>query len=328
MAWGLIMPKIFHDFDLANFWSDSDCARESYVEGMPTAKLIASIEKELGVRLPTSYLELMDTQNGGIPRDCCFPTKVPTSWAQNHVAISGISGIGRKKLHSLCGGLGSKFMQDEWGYPDTGICICDCPSAGHDMIMLDFRKCGSQGEPEVVHVDQERDYQITFLAKSFETFIRGLVNESVYDTSASDLKNDLAKIDKGSFSTPLARLISGCSELDFGPILRNVCRKLTMDKGCFALDADELSRLVYDIQFYLSSVSNRLKSKAAFLEEYPTIIALGDGEFCTGGYALDFVDDWLIDRLSRGEIISTPAGLLVFSNEFLRALRRKLREFE
>lgn len=51
------------------------------------------------------------------------------------------------------------------------------------MIMLDYRKNGKTGEPEVVHVDQEFDYKITFLAKDFETFVRGLVHDSVYDSS-------------------------------------------------------------------------------------------------------------------------------------------------
>jgi hypothetical protein len=72
-------------------------------------------------------------------------------------------------------------MMKEWGYPKTGVYICDCPSAGHDMVMLDYSRCGKDGEPEVVHVDQELDYKKTVLAKDFETFIRGLVNEKVYE---------------------------------------------------------------------------------------------------------------------------------------------------
>ncbi|MEV4500189.1 hypothetical protein AB0J84_31410, partial [Micromonospora arborensis] len=51
------------------------------------------------------------------------------------------------------------------------IYIADCPSAGHDMIALDYR---SPGEPTVVHVDQEWNYQITDLAPNFETFQTGL----------------------------------------------------------------------------------------------------------------------------------------------------------
>jgi len=315
------MPKIFHDFDLTSFWEDSDYARKSYVESAPSSKLIASIEKELGVRLPASYLELMNVQNGGIPRDCCFPTKVPTSWALDHVAITGIFGVGRKKTYSLCGSLGSKFMQEEWGYPAIGICICDCPSAGHDMIMLDYRKCGNQGEPEVVHVDQESDFHITFLARSFEAFIRGLVNESVYDTSAEDLKKDLDKIEKGSFSTLLASLISRPGEREFGPILRNVCRKLAIAKGYFGLHADEMSQLVYDIQFYLYTTSKLVRSEEAFLKVYPDMIALGGGEFTTGGYGPDFVESWITQHLSKGEIITTPEGTLAFSDEFLQAFK-------
>lgn len=176
------MAIVFRDFDLVNFWEDSDYARSEYIEPKPTTDMIASIEQELGFRLPTSYIELMQSQNGGLPRNCCHPTQQKTSWADDHIAITGIMGIGRTKIYSLCGGLGSKFMQEEWGYPDFGICICDCPSAGHDMVMLDYRECGRNGEPRVIHVDQERYYKITPLAENFEAFIRGLVNESVYDT--------------------------------------------------------------------------------------------------------------------------------------------------
>jgi len=176
--------KIFSDFNFSDFWEESDYALNEYTDERPTDELIQSVEEELVYKLPSSYIELMKQQrNGGIPKRNCYPTTESTSWAEDHIAITGIMGIGRTKTYSLCGELGSQFMIDEWGYPNTGVFICDCPSAGHDMIMLDYSNCGKNGEPEVVHVDQESDYKKTFLAKDFETFIRGLVSEELYDTS-------------------------------------------------------------------------------------------------------------------------------------------------
>lgn len=176
----------FEGLDLSNFWDDDDYACKEYVSDVPTDDLIADIEKELGYKLPASYIWLMKQHNGGIPFNTCFPTDVPTSWAEDHVAITGIFGIGREKDYSLCGGLGSQFMIDEWGYPAIGVAICDCPSAGHDMIFLDYRECGPQGEPSVVHVDQECDYEITLLADNFEEFIRGLENEEAYENKEDE----------------------------------------------------------------------------------------------------------------------------------------------
>jgi hypothetical protein len=92
--------------------------------------------------------------------------------------VVSLAAIGRTAGFSLCGELGSAFWVAEWGYPDIGIYIADCPSAGHDMIALDYR---SPGEPAVVHVDQEWDYQITVLAPDFETFVMGLTDEFDYD---------------------------------------------------------------------------------------------------------------------------------------------------
>ena len=55
----------------------------------------------------------MRVRNGGIPRNTCFPTTGPTNWANDHIAITGIAGIGYDKLYSLCGDLGSQFMLGE-----------------------------------------------------------------------------------------------------------------------------------------------------------------------------------------------------------------------
>lgn len=45
------------------------------------------------------------------------------------------------------------------------------------MIFLDYRVCGPSGEPTVVHVNQEIDYEITQLAQNFTQFINGLISE-------------------------------------------------------------------------------------------------------------------------------------------------------
>ena len=172
---------MFDGFDFSDFWDDDEYAKENYVDDAPSDDLIAEIEKELGYKLPESYIWLMKRHNGGIPAKTAFPVNESTSWSDDHIAITGIMGIGRKKIYSICEELGSQFMIDEWEYPPIGVAICDCPSAGHDMIFLDYRKCGKQGEPEVVHIDQECDYKITHLADNFESFICGLVDENIFD---------------------------------------------------------------------------------------------------------------------------------------------------
>jgi hypothetical protein len=168
------------DFDALHFWQDSANATKAYTEPWPSDELIARVEADLGYQLPAFYVALMRTRNGGMPTATCFPTTKATSWADDHIAITGICGIGYEKHTSLCGDQGSQFMLEEWGYPAIGVVVADCPSAGHDLVMLDYRACGPQGEPAVVHVDQEDDYRITPLAPDFETFVRRLATESAF----------------------------------------------------------------------------------------------------------------------------------------------------
>lgn len=183
--------EYFRDLDIDNFWDDSKYAMDYYLSEPPSDDLILKIESDLGYRLPKSYIWLMKRHNGGIPKDTCFPTIAPTSWAEDHIAITGIFGIGYEKINSLGGEFGSEFWIEMWDYPEIGIAIADCPSAGHDMIFLDYRECGSEGEPCVVHIDQESDYKITWLAKDFESFVRGLVNDEVYDNGVQEQESDL-----------------------------------------------------------------------------------------------------------------------------------------
>jgi hypothetical protein len=176
------MNEPFAEFDFGDFWEDSDYAKKEYVGPTFTDLDVARVEKELGYKLPKSYIVLMRNQNGGIPKRTNHKTSERTSWAEDHVSITGIYSIGKDKTYSLCGEFNSSFWVDEWGYPKIGIYFADCPSAGHDMLCLDYRACGPSGEPQVVHIDQERNYKITLVAKSFESFIRGLEGDDAFET--------------------------------------------------------------------------------------------------------------------------------------------------
>ena len=133
--------------------------------------MVLEAEASLGVRLPRAYVALLRQQNGGVPARCCFPMTQRTSWAPDHFEVSSLLGVGFEE--GIDGEYGSRYLIGEWGYPDVGVVIFDTPSAGHDTVMLDYRECGSQGEPRVVYVDEDRIPLI--VAPTFAAFIESLV---------------------------------------------------------------------------------------------------------------------------------------------------------
>jgi len=157
---------------------------KKYVDASPSDAVVAAVERELGYKLPAAYIELMRFQNGGVPRRAFHRMRERTSWSHDHIAITGLYSIGGAKRCSLLGEVGSQFWVDEWGYPPIGVYFADCPSAGHDMVCLDYRVCGPSGEPQVVHIDQEWDYKIVLVAENFEAFVRGLEDDSAFDQDA------------------------------------------------------------------------------------------------------------------------------------------------
>lgn len=170
---------IFHDYDFTNFWVNCKQSREKYEEPIPTLDQIRDIESVLGFKLPAAYIELCQTtRNGGLLKK--------TEINAGEYQISGILSIGKTKISSLGGAYGSQYSIEECNYPDIGVYFGECPSAGHDMICLDYSQCGPLGEPQVVHIDQECDYHISVIAKDFETFIRQLE----YNTESTEIPQD------------------------------------------------------------------------------------------------------------------------------------------
>lgn len=333
------MAAPFDGFDLSDFWEDSPYAIKEYQDVPVTDALVAEVEAELGFVLPASYVALMRNRNGGCPRRTCVPTAERTSWADDHAAITGLSAIGRTARYSLCGELGSRFMQQEWGYPEFGICIADCPSAGHDMVMLDYRECGPAGEPQVVHVDQEDDFRVTFLAKDFESFIRALVDEDAFSEADGDeqdhaaarerhrqerLEEARSSVAEGSFSPLLAELVADPARASFGLSLRRIASEILEEHGNCSLYDDEKSWLVYDLVFHLYTSAKKVTSREAYFEAYHDILILGDGPFSTGDYSPEFVEEWFEARLAAGDILETPGAGLRLSDPAVARLTAAL----
>ena len=59
------------------------------------------------------------------------------------------------------------------------------------MIFLDYSECGRDGEPKVVHIDQESDYELSPIAKNFEEFIGLLQTEEEYEDDEENFKEEV-----------------------------------------------------------------------------------------------------------------------------------------
>ena len=304
----------FDGVDFDGFWDDSEYSLENYTEPAPGASLIAEVEQELGFRLPDSFVGLAKIHNGGAVIKDCHPAP-PNLWAEDHVQITGIYALGRTSTYSLLGDLGTAFMQEEWGYPDWGIGIADTPSAGHEQIMLDYRECGrncERGEPSVVHVDQEGDYAVTFLAPDFASFIRGLVPEEDFDEdpelSAAGLQ-DLDVVRTGEFSPELRQGISDVSvDPDLGAELRRLAEIIVWQNDGFTPRADGTSLQFYDLLFWVSAHSVTVRcceDVAALVESTESTESTENTDgFLVRHLDMDCLRSWWDNRVNQGLIVS------------------------
>lgn len=132
-----------------------------------TDVMVTDAEKNLGVKLPESYIELCKIQNGGYITYDAFPTAVPTSWAEDHVNVDYINGIDDEGI------LSSSYYIEEWELPKDILLVC---GDGHSWIAMDYRHTNE--EPPIIFVDVEwgEETFIVELAPNFKIFLEGLYN--------------------------------------------------------------------------------------------------------------------------------------------------------
>ena len=128
-----------------------------------TDEAVEEAEEKLKVKLPESYINLLKEQNGGYIIYDSFPSTVPTSWAEDHIDVDHIMGIGEED-----GILKSIYLIEEWGLPENIVLFS---GDGHSWVALDYRN--TKEEPPVIYFDVESE-QIIELSPDFNTFLNGL----------------------------------------------------------------------------------------------------------------------------------------------------------
>jgi hypothetical protein len=156
--------SLFKDINLSELFNNESEYSKEYRFDVLTVEMISRAERNIGYKLPKSYIELLRVQNGGV-----IDHKYE-SW------LTIIYGIAPKE--DGFNGLEDMFdnWRNEWEYPDIGIPFGETDSAGHDMYYMDFRVVDEAGEPRIVRIDNEMDNEIYFVANNLVEFLTMIYN--------------------------------------------------------------------------------------------------------------------------------------------------------
>ena len=145
-----------------NIWQADD---KPELEAL-TDEMIEMAEKAFGVKLPAGYLNILREQNGGYLQYESFPTSVPTSWADDHINVDRIFGIGKDS-----GIMDTAYLIEEWSLPKDVVLLS---GDGHTWVALDYRK--TRENPPVIFIEVD-DEKVIELASDFDAFLSGLYIE-------------------------------------------------------------------------------------------------------------------------------------------------------
>lgn len=151
-----------------------------------TPVMVEAAQTYFGVRLPKRYISLLEIQNGGYTAGFVFPSPRPTSWAQTHVPLNELSGIGATppqssdEFHGIHNIYATPYMTHEWGLPPSQVLLA---GDGHWWISLDYR---DSAQPRVLWLESFPRDELP-LAETFDSFLAGLRPESDLDPETFEL---------------------------------------------------------------------------------------------------------------------------------------------
>lgn len=148
-----------------------------------TDEMIANAERQLGVRLPKSYLDALRTKNGGstIGQYIKLPSQhVPDHLSRyvdhGYIAVLELNGIGSGDDTIL----ETDYYVGEWGLPSPIVILS---GEGHWWIAFDYRV--AHENPPIVFLDSDSGDTL-YLSNDFASFFSSIVPyEHVFDSDGN-----------------------------------------------------------------------------------------------------------------------------------------------
>ncbi|WP_194841648.1 SMI1/KNR4 family protein [Sporosarcina obsidiansis] len=128
-----------------------------------SSEIIEAAEKNLKVKLPAAYIELMYIQNGG---ELHLKKLMNEELEDGYLEIDYINGIGQKSGEGI---VVDSYTRREWGLSNRFVYL---HGDSHEWIALDYRRYTGDNPP-IVHIDLDTNEKIQ-IAENFADFISRL----------------------------------------------------------------------------------------------------------------------------------------------------------
>lgn len=127
-----------------------------------TLAVLEKVEKNLHVKLPNTYIDLMKQHNGGT---LAYTTLISSRLPDGEAEIDEIKGIDLEE-----GIIESNYLTNEWELDSKLIIFA---GDGNYWLAFDYRKHDSN-EPAVVYIEEDTDNKPIKIAKNFALFLKKL----------------------------------------------------------------------------------------------------------------------------------------------------------
>ncbi|MBC1474233.1 SMI1/KNR4 family protein [Listeria grandensis] len=119
-------------------------------------------EATFGVKLPASYVKVLEERNGGYLKTDAVPVNCANDWAEDHIHLDELYGIGQDE-----GIMETEYLRNEWGITKGDIIIIG--GDGHAFVALDYE--GTTTDPKVIHIDTDSS-KVNVICDSFDALLR------------------------------------------------------------------------------------------------------------------------------------------------------------